>query len=75
MNLLEANREMSVLEQRYFELHRQAKAAEADLANTRESVTVPSARLRALLDEAEREKRAILLKIETLEERLLDEAD
>jgi uncharacterized protein involved in exopolysaccharide biosynthesis len=66
----EASKMIGVLEQQYFEVHRQAKQAEAELtANEGKE----AAELRARLQAVEREKCAILGRIAQLEDGLLDE--
>jgi hypothetical protein len=77
MELAEATKMMGLLEQQYFEMHQRAKEAEAALLATKNEEATPLGALseaRARLDEAEREKRAILAAIERIEGQLLDEA-
>lgn len=78
MELAEANRRICMLEQRYFELHRVAMEAKAELLllaalelGADPSGDVKEARLR--LEKAEGEKRAALAEIERIEDRLLED--
>lgn len=70
MEQSEANRLLAILEQQYFEIHHRAGQAGATLVREERR---DDADIRAQLEEAEREKLAILARIAQIEDGLLDD--
>jgi hypothetical protein len=74
INMNDVDQRMEFLEKRYHDLHREKRLVRQDLDAT--GVDAPTRRaLKVGLDEADREQRAILQEIETIENHLLDDID
>jgi hypothetical protein len=75
MDTRESSQQVKLLEERYHEIHRNARRVRARLAamGTQDEVSREELyRRQAELAEAERDKRAILVAIEAIEDRLLE---